>query len=142
MSRPSNRVSRLIVPEEFAPGDGAYNISVPSISITRWPRDGWLRVQQRSFMSWSNGQSDRQVGAWVQQEGPLTVIQFAGHGAQDTGMESRIKAAQMVLCANYDIDTDHLHFIAAIPQSMGQQRNNALPTYIAIFGLDSGNRDT
>ena len=138
--RQNTAVSRLVVPEELNPEDRVLHISVPAISVTRQPRDGWPRVHQRSFTSWSNGQSVRQVEAWTQQEGPLAVIQFAGHGAQDVGTESRIEAAQSVLRANYDIDTDNLRFVAAIPQAGGQHHDNALPTYIAVFSLASGDR--
>ena len=121
------------------PGSGILHDSTPSISVTRAPRDGWPRVEQRSFTSWRSGQSGRQAEAWRQEEGPLMVIQFAGHGTQDLGSERRIAAVQEVLRTNYGIDTDQTRFVAAIPQAANHHRDNSLPTYTAIFGLGSDN---
>ena len=123
------------------PGSGILHDSTPSINVTRAPRDGWPCVEQRSFTSWRNGQSDRQAEAWRQEEGPLRVLQFAGHGVQDQGNERRIAAVQDVLRTNYGIDTDRTRFVAAIPQSSNHRRENSQPTYIAVFGLGSDNGD-
>ena len=121
------------------PSSGILHDSTPTVNITRAPRDGWPRVEQRSFTSWRNGQSDRQAEAWRQEEGPLMVLQFAGHGAQDPGNERRIAAVQDILRTNFNIDTDRVRFVAAIPQASNHRRENSLPTYTAIFGLGSDN---
>ena len=76
------------------PGDGHLYVHAPILNMTHTPRGGWPRVEQRAFTSWRDGQSDRQADAWVRQEGPLAVLQFAGHGAQDAGNEGRLEEVQ------------------------------------------------